>query len=77
MRVRVAVVIVAACSAVASLALLARDRRASAPDALCMKGLRYAPDAPAAQAQMRGIDPGRTPQWCPIPELADTGADDA
>ena len=77
MRVRIVVVILAACSAVATHALLARGSGASSPDALCIKSPRYAPDVPGAQPHKRGIDLGRAPQWCPIPELADTGVDDA
>lgn len=76
MRLRLVVVILATCSAVATQALLAGDRRASAPDVLCMKGPRYASDAPAVHPRERGMVPGRTPQWCPIPELADAGVDD-
>lgn len=81
MRVRIAIVIVivilATSSAVAIQALVAGDRSGTALDVLCMKSPRDAPDALSAQPHKPRMNPGRTPQWCHVPELADPGVDGA
>ena len=78
MRARVVVVILAACAGAVGHSLLARPAQLSQPEPVLILGASHAPGFSAkAGAPAHRKDLVATPQWCPIPELAEDGLEDA